>query len=145
MRKINRIIIHCSASSFGDASLIDSWHKERGWKSIGYHYVILNGRRDSKSAYRAKLDGLVEPGRDESVIGAHCQGQNKDSIGVCLIGIKDFTPAQLASLYTLVTSLMKKYNLTSQDVFGHYEFTSGKTCPNIDMNIVRAGLEHTKK
>jgi hypothetical protein len=40
---------------------------------------------------------------------------------------------------------MKKYNLTSQDVFGHYEFTSGKTCPNIDMNIVRAGLEHTKK
>lgn len=145
MRKISKVIVHCSASSFGDAALIEQWHKENGWKTIGYHYVILNGRRDSKSVSRAKLDGLVETGRDEAVVGAHCYGQNKDSIGVCLVGIKEFTPAQLASLYTLITSLMEKYNLSSQDIYGHYEFTSGKTCPNIDMNIVRAGLEHTSQ
>lgn len=141
MRRIGKVIVHCSASSFGDVALITEWHKERKFKSIGYHYVILNGRRDSKAAYRAKLDGLLEPGRDESEIGAHCLGHNKDSIGVCLVGIDTFSPNQLASLYTLLTSLIERYNLTSQDIYGHYEFTSGKTCPNIDMNIVRAGIE----
>ena len=45
MREIKKIIIHCSDSEFGDAALIDKWHKERGWTGIGYHYVILNGCR----------------------------------------------------------------------------------------------------
>ncbi len=47
-KEIKRIIIHHSASDFGDAKLIDKWHKERGWKGIGYHFVVLNGKRRSK-------------------------------------------------------------------------------------------------
>ena len=41
MAKLTNIIIHCSDSDFGDAQTIDLWHKQRGWKGIGYHYVIV--------------------------------------------------------------------------------------------------------
>ena len=39
----DRITIHCSDSEWGNADVIDEWHKKRGWDGIGYHYVILNG------------------------------------------------------------------------------------------------------
>ena len=46
MRKINRIILHCSATrptmDIG-VEEITEWHKQRGFRTIGYHYVI---RRD---------------------------------------------------------------------------------------------------
>ena len=53
MRKINQIIIHCSATPEGrnDTSKdIRRWHLARGFKDIGYHYIIL-------------LDGTIELGR----------------------------------------------------------------------------------
>ena len=62
MRKIKRIIIHCSDSEFGDAKLIDSWHKQKGWKGIGYHYCLTNGKINNKS-YHIEKDGLIQPGR----------------------------------------------------------------------------------
>lgn len=63
MRNIKEIIVHCSATPEGrdyTVADIDRWHKQRGWKGIGYHYVV----------YR---DGSVHKGRDVSGIGAHCE------------------------------------------------------------------------
>ena len=54
MRNINEIIIHCTATPEGrhvTVADIDSWHRARGFASIGYHYVIY-------------LDGSVHAGRD---------------------------------------------------------------------------------
>lgn len=48
------IIIHCSATRAEQditAADIESWHRARGFWTIGYHYVI-------------RLDGTIEPGRD---------------------------------------------------------------------------------
>ena len=73
MRHINEIIIHCSATPEGrdyTVADIDRWHKARGWRGIGYHYVI----------YR---DGSVHAGRPVEQIGAHCTGHNANSIGIC--------------------------------------------------------------
>ena len=133
MRKINKIIIHCSASDFGNAQRIREWHLEKGWSDIGYHYVINNGKvfKDDKINQRVQ-DGFIEKGRDDSIVGAHTQGQNSNSIGICLIGNKDFTKEQFNSLNTLLDSLLKAYNLTKNDVYGHYNFSS-KTCPNFDV------------
>ncbi len=43
-RKINKIIVHCSATQEGrhiDVDEIRRWHVEgRGWSDIGYHYVV---------------------------------------------------------------------------------------------------------
>ena len=48
MRKIDSIIIHCSATKVGQdftAADIDRWHRERGFNGLGYHYVVcLDGR-----------------------------------------------------------------------------------------------------
>ena len=141
MRKVNRVIIHCSDSDFGDSALIRKWHiEERGWTDIGYHYVVLNGKRGGEERYKKSLDGLLEVGRDEKVIGAHTYGVNRDSIGVCLIGKGIFTPLQLQTLSILVHSLMKKYGIGVEDVYGHYEFDKRKSCPGVDMNILRAAL-----
>ena len=133
MRKINKIIIHCSASEFGNAQRIREWHLERGWSDIGYHYVINNGKvfKDDKINQRVQ-DGFIEKGRDDSVVGAHTQGQNSNSIGICLIGNKDFTKEQFNSLTTLLDSLLKMYNLTKNDVYGHYNFCSN-TCSNFNV------------
>ena len=60
------IIIHCSATRAGQdftAADIDRWHRQRGFRSIGYHFVV-------------RLDGTVEPGRDVALDGAHCTGWN---------------------------------------------------------------------
>lgn len=53
MRNINEIIIHCAATPEGKSFTvadIDHWHRQRGWKGIGYHFVIY-------------LDGSVHKGR----------------------------------------------------------------------------------
>lgn len=81
MRKITEIIIHCSATPEGkDYTVedINQWHKARGFKCIGYHYVI----------YR---DGSIHNGRPIEQVGAHCQKHNANSIGICYIGGCDLT------------------------------------------------------
>lgn len=124
MRNINQIIIHCTATKAGRAVAvkeIDSWHRSRGFRGIGYHYVI-------------GLDGKVERGRDESVAGAHCKGHNSHSIGVCYVGGLDAagksadtrTQAQRKSLQQTVAMLLRRY--PGATVHGHYEFAN-KACP----------------
>ena len=42
---VEKIIVHCSATREGDDSVnvevIDRWHKARGWRGCGYHFVVL--------------------------------------------------------------------------------------------------------
>ncbi len=125
MRKITQVIIHCSATPEGkDYTVedIDRWHRDRGFDCIGYHYVI----------YR---DGSVHKGRDVAKIGAHCKGQNANSVGVCYIGgmtadnkqAKDTrTPQQKAALRALVAQLKQEYPGIA--VHGHNEYAN-KACP----------------
>lgn len=157
MRKIENIIIHCSDSLWGCSRELRSWHIAKGWKDIGYHFVILNGLptfTHSKNLHRLPpLDGSIECGRyldDDSFIsklevGSHTLGYNEASVGICLIGIKTFTPLQLASLSLLCKTLMLTYSLPASSVIGHYETVSGaeqgKTCPNIDMALFRESIQ----
>lgn len=135
MRKINKIIIHCSDSDFGNALIINDWHKERGWDCIGYHYIVGNGHYDDFA------DGNIEYGRDLAISGAHAKGHNFDSIGICLIGkpIKGrckFTLKQLQTARTLCIELSKRYDIGA--VVGHFEINNQKTCPSMDMGLFRA-------
>ena len=127
MRQINKIIIHCSATPEGrktSAEEIKSWHLERGFSDIGYHYIV-------------HLDGLISYGRNIDKIGAHSRGQNKMSIGVCYIGgldesldAKDTrTPQQKESLLILLKTLKKMH--PKAVIYGHRDF-SEKACPSFD-------------
>ena len=140
MRPITLLVLHCSASSFGDAALIDRWHRARGFQKIGYHYVILNGYRVKPSLVNKIMDctdGGIEPGRNESEIGAHVEGYNRESIGVCLIGNGSYSDAQLTSAQNLIVAiLLVKY--PQARLLGHYELNPNKTCPLLDMAALRA-------
>lgn len=130
MRKIDYIVVHCTATKEGQdfkAKDIDKWHKERGWKGIGYHYVV-------------DLDGTIEKGRNESEIGSHVAGYNKNSIGVVYVGGLDSkgnpkdtrTEAQKEALWRLLTELLCKY--PSAIIKGHRDFPNvKKACPCFDV------------
>lgn len=134
---IKRVILHCSDSEFGDIKLIDQWHKARGWQGCGYHYVVTNGVIEHGKPYNPALDGVVQQGRLLTQIGAHCQGQNADSIGVCLIGRHHFTGKQLYQALPNLILMLRDIGIGWRDVFGHCEFTKLKTCPNIDPLLIR--------
>ena len=137
IRPIKRVIIHCSASGFGDANLIDKWHRQRDFRCIGYHYLILNDRPDSDIGV-PENDGKIQKGRNLAVQGAHCEGLNESSIGICLIGDNDkitaiedtFSPAQIATLKSLVIAL--KTEFPDLEISGHNEFAH-KYCPCFDV------------
>ena len=125
MRKIDKIIVHCTATPEGrdvTSKQVAEWHRARGFRTIGYHYLV-------------RLDGRIERGRPEEEMGAHCKGQNLHSIGVCYVGGLDRdtlsprdtrTPAQRIALRRLISWLQGKY--PGATVHGHREFAA-KACP----------------
>ena len=133
-RHIREIIVHCTATPEGKdytVSDIRRWHTTpvsqggRGWKDIGYHYVV----------YR---DGTVHTGRDVNISGAHCTNHNSYSIGVCYVGgcatdgktPKDTrTAAQRMALVKLLKELRALY--PQAKIYGHRNFAA-KACPSFD-------------
>jgi len=124
------ITIHCSASKPSvakneTAATIRAMHKAKGWRDVGYHYVI-------------RRDGATEKGRLDSVIGAHVKGHNNNNLGICLSGGVDennkpeqnYTDAQYHALYALIVDLCDKYDIPHQEVYGHRDWPDvAKACP----------------
>ena len=130
MRYISRIIIHMAYTppqmDIGVA-VIREWHISRGFRDVGYHFVI-------------RRDGSVEKGRDINDVGAHTLGHNNDSIGIVLVGGKhpskdevevNFTSAQWRSLDRLVKDLMLNHE-TIKDISGHKDNMPTK-CPGFNV------------
>lgn len=146
MREIAKVILHCSDSRFGDARLIDTWHRSNGWTMIGYHFVIPNGYRRSTADYDIRADGIIERGRpldedhllEPNEIGAHTYKENEDSIGICLVGKTRFTVRQMVAAVELAEHLITIHpRLTHEDIRGHYEFNTKKTCPGFSIQSFR--------
>lgn len=128
MRRIDKIIIHCSATKpsmdIGVAE-ITKWHLDRGFQAVGYHYIIRRG-------------GQIENGRPKDRAGAHTQGHNATSLGVCMVGgvdanmqpAENFTKAQWKTLERLIRIL--KADHPNATVHGHREFAA-KACPSFDV------------
>jgi len=111
------------------------YHLGLGWSDIGYHAGI--------ELVSDRYEILL--GRPFSKIGAHTQGQNRDSIGICMVGNFDFdSPPEAQWLLTsqLIRDLMKIFKISTHQVYGHREFASYKSCPgnSIDPDEVRKML-----
>jgi N-acetyl-anhydromuramyl-L-alanine amidase AmpD len=130
------IVVHCSATR---ATLdigvreITQWHIQRGFDTVGYHYVI-------------RRNGELETGRRESAIGAHVRGHNSNSIGICLAGgvnvgnqaENNFTADQFLTLEYLLRELKGRYPKAL--ILGHRDLSPDK---NGDGNITPD--EYTKQ
>ena len=128
MRNITMIVIHCSAVPTwqeSSAADIDRWHRAKGWKGIGYHYVV-------------RRDGSVETGRPLERIGSHCLYHNEHSIGICYEGGLDAqgrtadtrTPEQRKALRELLEQLHKDFLFAL--ILGHNVLDPMKRCPCFD-------------
>lgn len=142
MREITDIIIHCSASrETSDYTLgqLTSDHKKRGFRTIGYHYYV-------------RRDGTIEKGRDIAEIGAHVQGHNQSSIGICYEGgldkngmAKDTRTEEqkiaLLSVIEYIFHLLKKYQPISDiKIKGHRDYS-----PDTNKNGKIERWEHMKE
>ena len=135
-RRIDEIIVHCTATPEGQAKTVDDIrreHKAQGWSDIGYHYLVT-------------LDGVVHEGRDVDVSGAHAEGHNSHSIGVCYVGGVENDPRkpyrelqpkdtrtakQRTALLSLLKDLRRLY--PSAKIIGHRNVDrKGKACPSFD-------------
>ena len=125
MRKLDRIILHCTATPEGrhvDVDTIRVWHKARGWSDVGYHFVIY-------------LDGSVHAGRAVEKTGAHVAGHNATTIGVVYVGGTDaagkakdtMNAAQETAFVNLVKHLRDEYGPLT--LHGHNEYAA-KACPS---------------
>lgn len=135
-RRIDEIIVHCTATPEGSPRTLEqirAQHKAQGWSDIGYHVLVT-------------LDGKAHLGRNMDISGAHAEGHNSHSIGVCYVGgvenrpgvaYKDLkakdtrTEAQKATLMALLMDLRKLY--PKARIIGHRDVdTHGKSCPSFD-------------
>lgn len=134
---VTEIILHCADTRpewmdghplVEKVAEIRRWHvRQRGWRDIGYHWVI-------------DRNGVVAPGRPETEIGAHVEGHNRGTIGICLLGgygaeaddefEKNFTPAQAAAARRLIHEI--KGRAAIQKVSGHNDY-SAKACPGFQV------------
>lgn len=126
MRVINEIIVHCSATKPSmniGADWIRKVHVQQNkWRDIGYHFII-------------RRNGTVEAGRPVDQVGAHCEGHNLETIGICMVGglsetgraENNFTPEQFSAVQLLIHSLVKQYPAIVK-LSGHNDYAN-KACP----------------
>ena len=129
-RIIEKVIIHCSATPPSmDIGVEDirQWHINRGWRDVGYHFVI-------------RRDGTIEEGRHVDEIGAHARGHNLRSIGICYVGGVDAdlepqdnrTPEQIEAMWELLFSIELVHG--KLDILGHCDLPGvTKACPSFDV------------
>ena len=128
MRRIDLIVIHCSATrcnqSFPVTDLIRC-HADR-FGFTGYHYYITR-------------DGETYQTRHEQLVGAHAKGYNSHSLGVCYEGGLDShgrpadtrTPKQKRALLKLLKRLKKEH--PQAQILGHRDLPDvHKACPCFD-------------
>lgn len=141
---VTEIVVHCSATRpdwmegpgihfLDQVAEIRRWHVTpeaqggRGWRDIGYHWLISR-------------KGEVLAGRKETEIGAHVEGHNRGTIGICLIGgggsaetdrfARHFTPAQNVTLRQLLLGIGIRSRI--RRISGHNEWAA-KACPGFNV------------
>ena len=136
MRKINLIVVHCSATRETldyTPEQLERDHKARGFTRAGYNYYI-------------RRDGHIVDMRPVEQIPAHARGHNRHSIGICYEGGLDYagrpadtrTEAQKQSLVRLLRTLKTDY--PTSRICGHRDLGAHKACPCFNAEEEYAGL-----
>jgi hypothetical protein len=125
------IVLHHSATEAGSAASFDTYHRQqKGWQSLGYHFVIGNGT--------GTPDGAIEAGPRwrKQEPGAHANSAefNRQGIGICLVGNFEHqspTAAQLEATRRLVRFLAQQFHIPAERILGHCDIREGggTACP----------------
>lgn len=112
------IVLHHAEASKCSAQQVDEWHKNNGWSGIGYHFFV-------------RKDGSIYEGRPLWALGAHVQGKNNISVGICAEGDyhnkdKVMPDAQKTAIKQLIAYLRGLY--PNAEIVGHGEIGESN-CP----------------
>lgn len=126
--KADYIVLHHADASVCGPQDVHQWHLNRGWTGIGYHFFV-------------RKDGSIYRGRPLSTIGAHVEGYNSYSVGICAEGKfqqEGMTGDQLRAIAELVAYLKELY--PSAKVMGHRDLTA-TACPgkNFPLQEIKSG------
>lgn len=125
MRKVNLIVLHCSATredrAYTPEQLVRD-HQARGMRCAGYNYYV-------------RRTGEIVPMRPLEEIPAHAKGFNRNSIGICYEGGLDAgrqptdtrTQEQKSAIRILL--LMLTVHFPGCRICGHRDLGANKACP----------------
>jgi len=119
MRAINEIILHCTdtAATAKPESIRRNHIEVRGWRDCGYHYLIDN-------------KGKCHKMRPLELVGAHCLGHNRGTVGVAYIG-KHINAKQIQGVIDTCRMLKFGYGFGITKITRHCDYDKHKTCPNL--------------
>lgn len=115
-RRINKIVIHYTASPDVSMKTIAYWHRKRGFNGPGYHFGV-------------RRNGNIEVGRSLARIGAHVKGHNTGTIGIVLPGsnLMKWYPAkaQIVGLKLLIAAIKVVYRVKTVE----HRMLASTACP----------------
>ena len=129
MGRIDRITVHHDgmrpqtiATSAEAARKLENIRRahvaNNGWADIGYHVAI-------------DQQGRVWQGRPWHLQGAHVRDQNRDNLGILVMGNFDRerpTTAAMSSLERLLVDITSRYRVSTRSIFGHRDLAATE-CP----------------
>ena len=115
------IVIHHSDSPVGSPESIAKEHTKLGFKGIGHHFIIGNGRGMNDGDLHVTFRWM------DQLPGAHAGGRNEkfynnNAISICLVGDgsrEHFTAAQLQRAAALVDKLCDELKIPHDKVYLH--------------------------
>lgn len=127
MRTIKKIVVHHSAGGPGETfEVVNQYHKKENWGSASKPIWAKKSSLGYYAQYHYFIDlkGVVHQARTEEEIGWHSGNSkmNSESIAICVSGNFSLNlpkQNQIDVLKKLLLDLLKKYNLTPDDVIPH--------------------------
>jgi len=128
----NSIILHHSLTKDSETvswGAIRRYHMEDlFWVDVGYHFGIEQVGNEHE----------IFVGRMLNEMGAHCKGQNEDSIGICFLGNFDEQYPHRDQWHLgvrLVRSLCEVFTIDKDHIYPHSRFAPWKSCPGRQFSI----------
>ena len=111
------IVIHITDTRLDyDLKMCNTGHRDNGWDSCGYNYLI-------------KRDGTLQISRGAYKTGAHVKGHNSKYLGIGFVGKTDVTEKQVQVYRSLKSNLEELF--WELKVYPHSDFNKGKICPTV--------------
>tara|TARA_R110000824_G_scaffold378430_2_gene569975 strand:- start:1464 stop:2012 length:549 start_codon:yes stop_codon:yes gene_type:complete len=139
---INKIIVHQTDSedmgTFSPYYTANYHVNTNNWAGIGYHYYLID-------------DGTIYQTNEDNLISYHASGNNTNSLSVAITGghrceLDDdnytiINKKKYNALIFVLSKLSNRYNIAVDNILGHTETGSPKSCPNLNLSQLRSDVK----
>ena len=117
MRTIKYIVLHCTGAPATQkvSVILDYWKRVKGWKKVGYHYLVeANGKVHELAPIFETANGVA--------------GYNANAIHICYIGGNNWKDTRTAEQKAALERLVRKCRLMfpKATICGHRDFSPDK-------------------